>query len=80
MQFIKEPKDIEELYPLVVKECELIKGHFSEELKKLLELEITEFETDYKEGCIYGKLVGDCNDIRITNFISQMEERVAFFL
>lgn len=69
MNFITEPKDIEELYPLVVKECELIKEHFSEELEELLELEITEFETDYKTGCIYGKLVGNCNDIRVTNFI-----------
>lgn len=69
MKFIKEPKKVEDLYPLVVKECELIKQHFPKEVEKLLELEITEFETDYKYGCIYGKLVGDCNDIRVKQFI-----------
>lgn len=71
MQFIKEPKNVEDLYPLVVKECELIKQHFPEEVKQLLELEITEFETDYKYGCIFGKLVGDCNDTRVTKFINE---------
>ena len=76
MKFIDCPKNIEDLYPLVVKECKLIKQHFSEELPDLLELDITEFETDYKHGCIYGKLVGDCNDIRVSNFIENNIEYV----
>ena len=68
MKFIKEPQDLETLYPLVVKECELIKQHFPE-VSNLFDLEIEEFDTTHKKDCIYGKMIGDCNDNRVTKFI-----------
>ena len=75
MEFIKEPKNVEDLYPLVVKECELIKEHFPE-VKQLLELDIKEFDTTYKTSCVYGKMTGNCNDERVRQFIEQHLEVV----
>ncbi len=68
MTFINEPSDLETLYPLVIQECELIKQHFPE-VSNLFDLEIEEFDTTYKKDCIYGKMIGDCNDDRVTKFI-----------
>lgn len=67
MEFIDSPENKEELWPLVVKECELIKNNFSKEEIDKLELDIIDPTTS--TACIYGIMVGDCNNIRVHKFI-----------
>lgn len=69
MKLINEPKNIEELFPLVVDEVEKIKIFFSSEEIENLDIDIEDFETDSPLDCIYGKMVGNCNDSRVTKFL-----------
>lgn len=66
--FIDSPEDIEELFPLVVKECELIKENFTSE--EIAKLELDEIDPTSPHACIYGTMVGDCNSKRVNDFIN----------
>lgn len=67
-QFIELPENIEDLYPLVVLECKLIKEHFSEEEINKLELSIIDPTSEV--ACIYGTMVGSCNNPKVISFIN----------
>jgi hypothetical protein len=67
-QFIKLPENIEDLYPLVELECKLIKENFTSEEINKLELDLIDSTSQY--DCVYGKMVGDCNDPKVNSFIN----------
>lgn len=65
--FIKRPENIEDLWPLVVEECRLIKQNFSEEQIDKLEVEL--INGNSATSCVYGIMTGDCNSTRVSKFI-----------
>lgn len=66
-KFIDSPSDKEELWPLVVKECKLIKDNFtSEEINKL---DLEDIDPTNSSSCIYGRMIGNCNNPRVEEFI-----------
>ena len=67
--FINTPVNIESLFSLVKLECELIKKHFTSEEINKLELDI--IDPTSTTACLYGHMVGDCNNIRVNRFIEQ---------
>lgn len=52
---------------LIKKECELIKKHFTKDEKNKIIFE--KIYGDSVQSCIYGLMVGNCNDERVTEFI-----------
>lgn len=68
-KYIKAPDNIEDLFSLVEKECELIKKHFTpEEINKL---KLDNIDPNSETTCIYGRMVGNCNNPRVNNFINE---------
>lgn len=67
LTIIEKPKNIEDLFPLVEKECKLIKNFTQEEIDNLFDEE--EIDPNSTTECIYGKMTGNCNSLRVFNFI-----------
>lgn len=68
-QFIELPKEIEDLFPLVKIECELIKEYFSKE--EIDKLELNLIDPTNENSCIYGIMTSSCNTRRVSTFINE---------
>ena len=69
LTIIEKPINVEDLFPLVEKECKLIKENFTQkEIDNLFD-EDEGINPNSTTDCIYGKMTGDCNSARVLNFI-----------
>jgi len=66
---IEKPRNVEDLFPLVEKECKLIKENFSQ--KEISNLYLEDIDPNMETSCIYGRMDGSCNSKRVYDFIQK---------
>jgi len=70
MEYIESPKNKEKLFPLVIEEILKIKEYFTKDQIQEIILNKNNIQGNSTTHCIYGIMLGDCNNKKMVNFIN----------